>query len=750
MDMETQALWRALQPLRSVACWLMTGAHPDDEWNGFLAWLAFGQGVRTVFGCATRGEGGQNALGPERGRALRALRSREMELAAADIDLSVRWLGAGPAHGEDDPIHDFGFSRSGRDTLARWGETRLVERLVRLIRVERPDAISPTFLDVPGQHGHHRAVTASTLRAVELAAAPDFVLSGPPLAPWRVAKVYLPAFSGAGASYDDSEPPPAETASVDLGQRCAPLGASWAQLGERSRRFHMSQGMGRDLPDGPRPFPLHLVSGEPDRGEPLDGVARSLGDLAGLLPDGVASRVLRDADQAITEAVASFPDRSRVAAAAHRALAALVNASVPDGAEDLARRVALKRRQLGRAAGLALGMSGAIGLPDEFRAGTTTVMSLAVRGSATARVRVPDGWRATRTASHEYALDIPATATPFGTQRDGFDPLGGDDVVGVTLEWAHEGSKAAIEIAPPRRMSLAPANEVSVSPHRLVRAADSATPATLLLVGAEAPESWPVRGSRTGTVEIVAGVGRHDLPSAGARLARFAYPHVGPLTFPEAATASVLRLPVAIPRNARVGVVAGPTDETLEWLRQLDIDAQPVDDATLAAGDLGRFTTILVGVFGFGQRPALRAHRDRLMAWTRAGGSLVTFYHRSEDGWDEGRTPPFPIIPGRPSLRWRVTDPAAPVTVLAPGHPVLNIPNVIAPEDWQDWVRERGLYFASAWDAAYMPLLELAVRASHSCAAPCWPPRSVRAATYTSPSPCTGNLGDWFRERFEC
>ncbi len=707
MDVETQALWRALQPLRSVACWLMTGAHPDDEWNGFLAWLSFAQGVHTVYGCATRGEGGQNALGPERGRALGVLRSREMELAAAEIDLSVSWLGAGPAHGEDDPIRDFGFSRSGRDTLARWGEARLVERLVRLIRVERPDAISPTFLDVPGQHGHHRAITACTLRAAELAATPEFVVPGPPLAPWRIAKVYLPAFSGAGASYDDSEPPPAATASVDLGQRCATLDASWAELGERSRRFHASQGMGRDLPDGPRPFPLHLVSGEPDSGEPMGGVARNLSDLAGLLPGGPASRALHEADHAIAEAVASFPGKHRVAEAAHRALAALANAKTPDGAGDVARRVALKRRQLGRAAGLALGVSGSINLAKEPRAGTRTVLSLSVRGSATARVRVPDGWSATQGVNHEYALSIPAAAVPFGTQRDHFDPLDGD-VAGAILEWTHGGSMAAVEIAPTRRMSLAPATEVSVLPHRLVRGADSATPATLSLLGADAPESWSVRVSGVGTVEIVADVGRHTLPSAGARLARFAYPHVGPVAFTEAATASLLRLPVAIPRDTCVGVVAGPTDQTLGWLRQLDIAAHPVDDPTLATGDLGRFTTILVGVFGFGQRPALRAYRDRLMAWTRAGGSLVTFYHRPEDGWDEGCTPPLPIRPGRPSLRWRVTDPAAPVTVLAPGHPILNVPNVIAAADWQGWVRERGLYFASTWDAAYTPLLELA------------------------------------------
>ena len=134
MDPADSALWRALQPLRSTAVWLMTGAHPDDEWSGFLAWLALARGARTIYACATRGEGGQNALGPERGRRLGAIRSREMECAAALLDLDLRWLGAGPAHGMDDPIADFGFSISGEDTLRRWGEDRLLHRLVALIR----------------------------------------------------------------------------------------------------------------------------------------------------------------------------------------------------------------------------------------------------------------------------------------------------------------------------------------------------------------------------------------------------------------------------------------------------------------------------------------------------------------------------------------------------------------------------------------------------------------------------------------
>lgn len=703
MNAEDQTLWRVLQPLRSVASWLMIGAHPDDEWNGFLAWLGYGRGVHTVYACSTRGEGGQSTLGPERGLALGGIRSREMELAAAEIGLALRWIGAGPEHGLDDPIHDFGFSRSGIDTLGRWGEARLTERLVRLIRTERPDAISPTFLDVPGQHGHHRAMTFSLLRAVERAADPTF---GDGLPPWQIAKTYLPAYSGAGLSYDDQVPPPDETVRVDLGAHCAALGVSWAQWGERSRRFHASQGMGRDLADGPRPFKLHLASGVPDIDAPMDGVAHSLADLAGLLPPGKAAQALIRADAAIAEALAGFPNRAPVAASLHHALGHLTGIALPDGAEPIAQRIAMKRRQLGRAAAQALGFGGTLVLPEILRAGEAAMIALAAPAHAAVQIRVPAGWETTELDPGRYRLDIPADATPFGTMRDSYDPLGGSDCVGVTLRWSHEGSEAMIEIDPAQRLCLAPAIEARVCPPRVMRRADSDTPILLHLQGGAAPDSWPVR-ARAGTLEILAPRGRLDLEPAGMALAVSRNARIGVTALIENATASTLRADITIAQDIRVGVIAGSTDETLSWLHQLDIPAEAIDDATLAHGDLSRFTTLLVGIFGFGQRPAARKHRDRIIAWTRDGGSLVTMYHRPEDGWDEGRTPPLWLMPGRPSLRWRVTDPAAPVVVLAPDHPLLTTPNMIVAPDWDGWVRERGLYFASGWDQAYVPLLEL-------------------------------------------
>jgi hypothetical protein len=85
----------------------------------------------------------------------------------------------------------------------------------------------------------------------------------------------------------------------------------------------------------------------------------------------------------------------------------------------------------------------------------------------------------------------------------------------------------------------------------------------------------------------------------------------------------------------------------------------------------------------------------------------VTLYHRPWDGWDPDTIPPRRLEIGQPSLRWRVTDENAEVAHLVPAHPLLNAPNRIGPEDWEGWVKERGLYFARSWDAAYVPLLRM-------------------------------------------
>ena len=352
-------LWQALQPLKSVITFMNTGAHPDDETSAMLAALALRDGMRTVFVCSTRGEGGQNALGTEAGHDLGALRTREMEVAAEAIGLDVCWLSESAA----DPITDFGFSKHADETLRIWGEERTVERLVRAIRRERPDIVCPTFLDVPGQHGHHRAMTQAAHRAVVLAADPSAFPSQfeEGLTPWQVSKLYLPAWSGAGQSYDDALPPPNATVVVDTGGRDPVLGATYAQIAQWSRAGHKTQGMGKWLDAGDDSRPLHLAwssLGETSEETNIaEGLPRSLVDLASMSDDAALREALGAADREIAAALQAWPDAGTVGEAAARALAA-VRTALALSPDPIRHRLTQKEAQLARvmfeASGLAV------------------------------------------------------------------------------------------------------------------------------------------------------------------------------------------------------------------------------------------------------------------------------------------------------------------------------------------------------------------------------------------------------------
>ena len=123
------------------------------------------------------------------------------------------WL----AETENDTISDFGFSKSPDQTFSIWGQEHTLRQMIKAIRLFRPDVLCPTFLDVPGQHGHHRAITRTTISAFEMSGKPD-VFTYLKLQPWTVSKLYLPAWGGSGNAYDDVEPPPEATTFVDVGE----------------------------------------------------------------------------------------------------------------------------------------------------------------------------------------------------------------------------------------------------------------------------------------------------------------------------------------------------------------------------------------------------------------------------------------------------------------------------------------------------------------------------------------------------
>ncbi len=706
-------LWRALVPLRSVVSFMNTGAHPDDETSQMLAVLGFDRGIDLSCACSTRGEGGQNDIGREATQSLGVLRTAEMEQAAERLGLRMYWLSESP----DDTIFDFGFSKSGVETLAKWGRERTLKRFVDILRLEKPDIICPTFLNIPGQHGHHRAMTEAAEEAMDLAADPEYRDSALP--PWTVAKMLLPAWSGAGQAYDDDLPPPPETFTVP-GKGFDPVtGIPYARLGEQSRAFHKTQAMGRWVPRGSeKDWPLHLRVNRVDQGE------RSL--TAGL-PDNLADlgdgTDLMKADSEIAAAIDAYPDAAAILEHASAALAALRR-----GAEKVnpgyTHKVARKEAHLAKLIRVAAHVECRARLerdilqPDD-RTPLHAELHPGLADALSPSLVLKDGWSGDLT---EMATQDAPVSDPYPSRYLPDEPDAPCLAVEIVTHGVASRTTIPFEVPP----QVLPKTSADVTPMAAVinRAANHG-PLRLKVTSVRPegsapalvfPDAWTAEETADGLEVAIPG----ETPEGHYRIGvtvdgeearsvlAVSYPHVPPRHLVRPAEVSVCVVDAGH-TDAKIGYIGAGNDRVDYWLDclGLDVTALTADDLANEAV-LARFDTIVIGIFAVRFRAGLKEAMPGLNRWVASGGTLVTLYHRPWDDWDPDVIPPARLEIGQPSLRWRVTDENAEVTHLVPGHQALTRPNRIGPDDWSGWHKERGLYFARSWDDLYQPLLEMA------------------------------------------
>ncbi|MCC6349791.1 MAG: PIG-L family deacetylase [Candidatus Eisenbacteria bacterium] len=729
----------ALERLRVTGSVLYVAAHPDDENTALLAWLARGLKVRTAYLSMTRGDGGQNLIGPELGSELGVIRTQEL-LAARTVDGAEQLFTRAV---------DFGYSKSPAETFEFWGHDSILADVVRAIRHWQPDVVITRFpTDGSGGHGHH---TASAILAEEaFAAAADPARFPQCGAPWRVRRLYWNAFVRGSTRVDSS------WLRVDAGGFEPLLGRSWGEIAAVSRSNHKSQGFGVAERHGALPNYLAPRLGDAAVADPLAGVDltwRAFGP-AGVRADSLLALAAGEFDPSrpeallprlfeVRRALASAPPVRPALLAARRAeLEALIRSCSGLWAEAIAlepavtpgdsvrvvvsivnRRgldLSVRRLTCGGASGRAAGV------------GTDYAETLTVAVPASALPTQPY-WLRREPVRGRFVVDDPADigrpedapalaaslelATSAGEFR--FD-------LPVAYRWADpvQGERwRALEIAPPATLNLDHA--VYLFPDRAprpigvrVRAQRDGVAGRVSLT---LPAGWTcspptadvaLRGSGDEThvrftVTPGAGPEAADLSAVltvgGRRWShqevRIDHPHIPPTSLYPPATARLVRADIRH-AGARVGYVAGSGDAIPDALSQLGYEVVPLSDDDLEGGDLSRFDAIVTGVRAYNTRPRLGAAQPRLLDWVAAGGTLVVQYNTTADGLPPALGPyPFTIS------RDRVTDETAGVRVLAASHPLLTRPNAIGPADFAGWVQERGLYFANPADPRYERVL---------------------------------------------
>ncbi|HVR44177.1 MAG TPA: PIG-L family deacetylase [Thermoanaerobaculia bacterium] len=736
-----------LERLGVLGSALYVAAHPDDENTAMISWLASGRLVRTGYLAVTRGDGGQNLIGNEKGELLGVIRTLEL-LEARRIDGGEQFFTR---------AIDFGYSKTPEETLRIWGKERILGDFVRVIRMFRPDVIVTRFPpDGSGGHGHHTASAILAEEAFRLAADPGaYPEQVGRYGTWQARRIFWNSWR------------PAETTglvAVDLGEFNPMLGRSYTELAGESRSMHKSQGFGAAERRGSLLNYLELRGGAPAADDPFEGIDLSWRRVRGgetippILeraraafhaedPSAIVPHLIemRHAIQAlpahgrweietVERKLQELDELIRQAAGIWIEAVAPVPAGVP-GTSVATRLTVVNRSRLPLLAWTAAPQGGAIrSEPIAYNQPWAPTIEIAIPEGAPfthpfwLRQAHDDGaWRIVDSSLIGLAVEPEPLRLPLVLEIDG-EPVGFE--IPVTYRWTDPvlGERyRTFEIHPPATANVE--SGVLLFPEaeeKVVRVLIKAGPQAVRgIVRPVIPEGWGVRPAsigfelgEAGAEQVVAftltppeEAAEGDLSilidpegwSTPYFLSRLPldYPHIPVQTLLPHATASLIRADVRR-RGERIGYVMGAGDEVPEALRQMGYEVALLTDEEIGSGDLGSYDAIVIGVRAYNTRKRLGALQRRLFDWVERGGTLVTQYSTLDRDLPE-TIGPYPLKISRD----RVTVEESPVEILSPRHPVASAPNRITEADFERWVQERGLYFPNEWSSEYEPVLAM-------------------------------------------
>lgn len=761
----------AIDSARVTTRILYITAHPDDESAAVLTYLARGLHADVALLSLTRGEGGQNALGPEQAPQLGLIRTQELLAATRGYGVKLFFTGA----------KDFGYSKTPEESEKMWGDQVLVD-IVRVIRKFRPNIVINNFGGVHSGHGHHQAAGLLTPKAVELAADASYGQNADGTereGPWggkdhpvQILDVDRGGATGAGTANQARLELPLDDVS--------PLwGKTWRELGIDAFANHRTQGISAFLGSAFLHRPIALVS---ENGQKIDPASLAQ-PLHALISDGsgnncsqteTACAALKKAENDLAKAREEALGLRWQQSAANIATAAKEITSLHAGGTRTAERgdgdplpaeISAVQHRVDCALALAAGLE-IVAQADrsEVVAGEPFAVDVETRCRKEAacelrklELALPSSAKATKAAgdagrNQKFNVVIDgavAPATPWERQQPEEHALvtakqelsiAGYSFTAEQMVTHVAATSTRIDRIPLR---MVPAYTLAVEPGRaiellakpkkpfevLLRVHSYATNPGNIDVGLSAPQGWaisfPVALKFSGAGDQYAKLRvtpPNNLPAGTYSVSAFAksgdqqfttslapLPSLPTLLWSQPAECRVFAFDVAVPEHLHVGYVSAESEPVPQALERLGIQVEMLDAAALAFGDLSRFDAIVIGVRAYELRSELSGANQRLLDYVSHGGTMLVQYQR-DFAWDRFQYAPYPakIASDKPNNPLpRITDENSPVKFLLPDDPLLSHPNKITQDDFKAWIQERGLYFWTQFDARYTPLFAM-------------------------------------------
>ncbi|MFT7614162.1 MAG: LmbE family N-acetylglucosaminyl deacetylase [Parvicellaceae bacterium] len=737
-------IYVSLQKLHSLKRVLYVAAHPDDENTRALAYFSLGEKAETAYFSFTRGDGGQNLIGDELSENLGVLRTQEL-LAARSYDGAKQYFSRAV---------DFGYSKSADESLSKWGKDEVLSDLVLVIRQFKPDVIITRFPpDTRAGHGHHTASAMMAIEAFEKAADPKFLPSQVnKYGAWKSTSVYWNTsywWDKDIATMTKGDP---NYLITDIGGYNSSLGQSYTEIGTLARSQHKCQGFGGLVERGSRTEYFKHLAGEQLKNSFFEKSTRSWSDIIDKDFEKSLQDLMDDFDFVNTEKnVPALMDIRKE----------LLN--LPDTPLNKEKRNRCDQIILD-CLGLYLEIGGA-----DFACvrDLETMLTIHFVNRSSSHVELKDinfntgnryeftdtlvqnvvlnkeiKFTANPAISNPYWLDKPfdarfSVADKSNLGKPENDPtfigyvhliVDGTEMnigVPVSYKWRDPsyGERRRMMISTPRfatnfeqKLEILKPNEVKTIRLNVHSFLDSLVDEVQI----SAPKGWNV-SPKSLPVYIKSkhdevwlefklsategtSVGKIQLKdSKGKELYSFreiAYDHIPTQVIFSKAALDCKQLDAKI-NPGKVAYIKGVDDAVPNAITQLGFELEVFEVNDLLNIELSQFQTVVLGIRIYNVHPELSNFQNQLNDYVKEGGNLVMQYNtasRSLKGKTYGPTP-FELS------RKRVTEEDATVKFLAPKHAIMNTPNKITEADFEDWVQERGLYFADNWDKSYTPLL---------------------------------------------
>ncbi|HND87082.1 MAG TPA: PIG-L family deacetylase [Saprospiraceae bacterium] len=746
-------LHQAIKKLNVLGSVLYVAAHPDDENQRFISYCANHKLFNVTYLSLTRGDGGQNLIGPEIRELLGVLRTEEL-LMARSIDGGKQWFSR---------ANDFGFSKNPEETMRIWDKDKVLGDVVWAMRLTQPDVVVNRFYHDKkyDTHGHHTASGMLSVEAFDLAGRADAYPEQLAYSSvWQPRRQFFNTswfFFGGQEAFDKMDK--SHLFSLDVGVYLPLKGKSNNEVSAEARSMHRCQGFGNMSARGETKDWFDFIKGErPKTQDIFEGINTTWtrvagGEKIGKLLARIDAQYRSDAPAAslpellkAQEMIKALPDGywKRIKLAEIRevikgCLGLYLEATAAEPTATHGDQVKIRLEAIQRSpadAGMQVVLSGvsvAPGLFDTVPAAPLEpnkgwVLSRSVRIPADAPFTAPY-WLQSASNLGMYTVEDQRLRGKPETER--FARVRWSLTLnGVPLEYetdvAFKETEPAIgevwrpfEVLPAAFVEFGESAYIFSENERdvtlRVKSGRGKMSGSVRLIAPAgwtvSPASAPVEFARKGEektlgfrVQAPAHSAEAQLSAAvqvegqdyNLRLATIKYDHIPQQSVLMPATVHAARLDLKV-KAKQVGYLMGAGDEVPAALRQMGCRVSLLEIKDLGDADnLSKYQAIVVGVRAYNTKDDLKFAQANLLDYVEKGGTLVLQYNTTGDLVTD-RLAPYPLK----LSRTRTTDEAAEMRFRLPEHPVLNSPNKITSADFSGWVQERGLYFPGEWDAQF-------------------------------------------------